>query len=91
VDPDVPRTVEAALYVDPETNRAILFAFQGNAPGLDATLRLRGLQPDRRYRIVLPDDFGPPQSLLGRDAIEEGLTLRFPRRGASAVIAIEPL
>jgi len=86
-----PHTAEAALYVDPQTDRAILFAFQGNDPRLEMTLPLRGLRPERRNRVILPATLGPPQTLLGRDAIEKGLELRFPNRGASAVIRIEPL
>jgi alpha-galactosidase len=86
-----PHTAEAALYVDSKTDRAILFAFQGNDPRLDITLPLRGLRPERRYRLVLPEAFGPTQTLLGRDAVDKGLQLRFPRRGASAIVQIEPL
>jgi alpha-galactosidase len=85
-----PRSVQAALYVDANSRKALLFAFQGGAPTLEATLRLRGLSPEPRYRLRMPPAFGPEQVLSGAELVEKGLPVRFPHRGASAVIEIEP-
>ncbi|MBN2217914.1 MAG: alpha-galactosidase [Pirellulales bacterium] len=89
-DPDAPRAAQAALYVDSGTQRAVLFAFQANDPRLEIGLRMRGLLPERSYRVVPPEAFGPARTYLGRDLIEKGLVVRFPNRGGSAVILIEP-
>jgi len=89
-NPEATRTVEAALYVDSETGRALLFAFQGGAADLDATLLLRSLHGGQRYRVLPPKLFGERRSYLGGDLMDKGLRLRFPHRGASAVISLEP-
>lgn len=86
--------MQAALYVDPGTSRAVLFAFQGGDPALAHTLPLRGLDPARRYRVTMP--VGPSGmiaqtgSLAGRELMTEGLTLTFPGMGAAALVEIEP-
>jgi alpha-galactosidase len=85
-----PLSVHAALYVDATSRKALLFAFQGGAPALEATFRLRGLPPDPRYRLQMPPAFGPEQVLAGTELVEKGLPVRFPHRGAAAVIEIEP-
>ncbi|HBO44869.1 MAG TPA: hypothetical protein DD670_13260 [Planctomycetaceae bacterium] len=87
-NPDAPKMMQAALYVDPETNRAVLFAYQANDPRLEATVRLKGLRPDRRYRVRGPENLELPESSAGHELIENGLKLRFPNRGASAVILL---
>ncbi len=89
-NPKSPSTVQAALYVDPQTRRAVLFAFQGGASRLETTLRLRGLCSEQKYRVLLPEALGGKQSFAGSDLIEKGLLLKFPHRGASVVICIEP-
>ena len=87
--------VQAALYVDPGTSRAALFAFQCGDPTLAHTLRLRGLDPARRYRVTMP--VGPKGmitqtgSVPGRELVTTGLAITFPGPGAAALVEIEPV
>ena len=67
-----------------------IITFQGGASSLETVLPLRGLQTDRTYRVSWPAAFGPALSLSGRELLEKGLPLRFPQRGASAAIAMDP-
>jgi alpha-galactosidase len=98
--------MQAALYHDPVSGRALLFAFQGGDPELQHTLRLRGLDPNRRYRVELPASFGrldlpgssaanrplPANRIVpGKDLIEQGLSITFPRSGAAAIVEFEPV
>ena len=78
------------LYVDAESHRAVLFAFQGGDRQLQTTLRLRGLEKGGRCQVRLPQGLGPERTVSGDDLIARGLTLQFPHRGTSAVIAIQP-
>jgi alpha-galactosidase len=90
VNAATPRSVEAALYLEPATRKALLFVFHGGASTLTTTLKLRGLPPDGKYRLRMPPAFGPEQVLAGKDLVENGLPVRFPHPGASAIIEIEP-
>ena len=89
-DMTAPGSIQASLYVDDSSGKAVLFAFQGGDRAMEATLKLRGLQPARSYRLLLPHNFGPPQNKSGKVLIDKGLTVKFPRPGSSAVIQIEP-
>ena len=91
--------MQAAVYVDAATGRALLFAFHGGDPQMKHVLRLRGLEPGRRYRIdALP---GPVRcelpgaaadgSVAGKALVEQGLSLTFPHSGAAAILQIEPV
>jgi alpha-galactosidase len=84
------RSTQAALYVDPKSGQALLFAFQGGDPALEAVLRLRSLMADRMYRVAWPAAFGAEQSVIGKKLLEKGLTVRFPHRGASVIVPIDP-
>ena len=89
-DVAAPASIQASLYVDDSSGKAVLFAFQGGDRAMEATLKLRGLQPARSFRLLLPHDFGPPRNKSGKELIDEGLVVKFPRPGSSAVIQIEP-
>ena len=84
------RSTQATLYVDPKSGQALLFAFQGGDPALQVVLRLRGLMADRMYRVEWLAAFGAEQSVSGKKLLEEGLTVRFPHRGASVIVPIDP-
>ena len=84
-----PRSIQAVQYVDVQADRSVLFAFQGGSSQTEAALALRGLRPGTTYRVTMPPGFGPDGVLRG-EALARGLTVRFPRRGAAAVIRIQP-
>jgi alpha-galactosidase len=90
IDALEPRSMQAALYADPESGKGMLFAFQGGDPSLDHTIKLRGLKPDRSYILRMPEGFGPERATSGSELLKEGLSLRFPRIGSSAIILIDP-
>jgi hypothetical protein len=67
----------------------VLCAFQGGAPETETALALCGLRPGTTYRVAMPPGFGPEAVLRG-EALARSLTVRFPHRGASAIIRIQP-
>jgi alpha-galactosidase len=79
---------QAALYVDERSGRALLFAFQGGADELKQSIRLRGLDSSRRYRIG-----GDVAAKIvdGSDLVDRGFGLSFAESGAALVITLEPL
>jgi alpha-galactosidase len=87
--------LQAALYAEPDSGRALLFAFQGGAAALTHTLPLRGLEPSRRYRLSVPVGHQgmvtQTEPVAGRELIERGLTITFPHPGAAALVELEPV
>jgi len=91
VDPEKPRTVEAAQYLDRENDRSLLFVFRAGDPGKGANFKLRGLKPDTTYRVSIPPGFGKDFTAKGKE-LAEGLSVTYPQHtGASAVIRIQPV
>jgi alpha-galactosidase len=86
--------MQAALYSDPASGRALLFAFQSGDPSLAQTIPLRGLDPSKTYRVTVP--VGHQGMLVkdglikGRELVDAGLGITFPHRGAAALVEIEP-
>jgi alpha-galactosidase len=92
--------IQAALYADATSGRSLLFAFHDGDPQLQHILRLRGLDPNRSYRLKEPlrsvrldlPGSRPANSIVpGKDLIEQGLTITFPHSGAAAIVELEPL
>jgi alpha-galactosidase len=99
--PQRANAMQAALYVDATTGRSLLFAFHGNDPKMQHTLRLRGLDPTQRYRLAMPigdsrlslptnTPIASNSTLTGKSLIEDGLTITFSRPGTAAVVEMEP-
>jgi alpha-galactosidase len=84
-----PRSIQAVQYVDVRADRSVIFAFQGGSSETEVAVAVRGLRPRTTYLVTMPRGFGPGGVLRG-DALARGLPVRFPHRGASAVIRIQP-
>lgn len=82
--------MQAALYVDESTGRALVFAFQGGDPKLSHQLRLRGLDVRKAYRIDGISKEASAQPVPGGKLVEEGLNLTFPKKGAALVLELTP-
>ena len=85
-----PASVQAALYMDPSSGKAVLFAFHAGAESLQCMLPLRGLKEYQTYDLIFPASFGPSKTFVGKDLVQTGLPIRFSHSGASAVIEINP-
>ncbi len=82
-----PRSMQACLYVTPNQEKAVLFAFHGGDPKMQHVLPLRGLGSDALYRVERPPSFGMDKVMEG-DELIQGFGITFPHRGASAVIRL---
>ena len=86
--PEKPNMVQAAQYMDGENGRAVVFVFQAGDPAMQVNLRLRGLKEKVSYRVKMPEGFGCERSAKGEELMTTGLQVKFPHRGASAVIEV---
>jgi hypothetical protein len=91
-------TMQAALYADAGSGRALLFAFQGGDASLKHVVCLRGLDAARSYRLSIPvgaqemvRQTDGNQIVAGRQLLEQGLTIDFPHQGAAALVELEPV
>ncbi len=77
-------------FHDPLTDRGALLAFRAAAALPGVQVRLRGLRPDRPYRLE-PADGGPVHETTGQTAMTEGISLTLPTVHQSALLWIQPL
>jgi alpha-galactosidase len=76
----------AFQFHDPSSGEGLVQAFCARAterPGL--RLKLRGLEPDRRYAVADWDDPGDPVAVPGKELLEQGLQV-FARRDKEAAV-----
>ena len=84
-----PHAFAAVFYLDPKTQRGVLYAFNGGDAQLKHQVRLRGLMPGRQYRLELPSEFGGSVEATGEKFEREGVRLDFQRSGQSLIAKLE--
>src|ERR1035441_2709862 len=91
---DGPRA--ALSYISPDRSRAVLFVYQLKANGADQLVKLRGLEPQRHYRLRevnlpggVPCQFAKQgQSVDGADLMGDGLLPPAQKEFDSSVIEL---
>ena len=78
----------AIQYVTPKTARSVLMAYRLAQGEAQRSFRLRGLEPQRTYRII--EDGKPRGSQTGEALMSSGLALELPAEWRAAVIELEP-
>jgi hypothetical protein len=71
-------------------NSAVLFAYRGESPLDRRVVRLRGLRPEKRYRITAQEDPRRPV-LTGERLIERGYDIRLPSMWSADIIRVDPV
>jgi alpha-galactosidase len=76
-------------YASPAKDRAVIFVFR--LPGGEAsrTLRLKGLDPSRTYRLAWEMSEVAETMISGRQAMEQGLTFNALGEGESALVTLK--
>ncbi|MGQ9698014.1 MAG: alpha-galactosidase [Armatimonadota bacterium] len=80
---------DAVQYFDPKTGRGVMFVFRGTTAQDRETLRLKGLRPERQYRLRFEDGTSPELTASGRELIEAGLKVTLPEAESSELVYIE--
>lgn len=90
-----PQSATAVQLVDTRDNKSIhslVYAFQSNDPELRKRLRLRELDPSKRYQISFPDEFGGDTVVAeGSDLLSSGLKIDFQTKGTAGIVEIRAL
>ena len=74
-------------YFSPTSKRGVIYAFRGSIP--DETHHrfvLRGLLPNKRYRLRFRDHSSPDQTVSGAELLQSGLLVRLPSPLSSELI-----
>jgi hypothetical protein len=83
-----PRQWEALEYHHPKLEAAVILCFRAQAPENMQTLRPRGLDANKRYRVTF-EDAGGSLTATGQVLAREGITVRLPEMNSSEIVWIE--
>jgi alpha-galactosidase len=77
-------------YLDPRRGRGVLYAFRGSTESEGQhTFLLRGVRPERQYRLRFQDHSAPDRSISGRELLGVGLTVILPLPRSSELIFLD--
>jgi alpha-galactosidase len=79
-------------YFDASTQRGALFAFHGSSQEPKARehiFLLRGLHPDRFYRLTFQDHSSADRTVSGRELMQKGLQISLPEPNSSELIFLQ--
>jgi alpha-galactosidase len=73
-----------------ESDRSVVFVYRQENPGEIETIRPRGLQAGRNYRVRFQDD---PRTYVatGRELAEDGIAVALPEEFYAEVVFIDPV
>ncbi|ARN57996.1 alpha-galactosidase [Sedimentisphaera salicampi] len=90
IDVNNPNSSVAVQFADKTNDKSMVFAYQGNAPEMKKTIRLRTLSPQKEYKVSMPESLGGKTlKIKGEKLLEEGLQLKFAEKGCSGIIQIK--
>lgn len=82
--------IDALQSYNPATDRSIVMVFRAEAAAESEVLRLRGLNPERRYGVTYEGGTGRSVTLFGAQLME-GYTVRMPGMWSTHLIYVEPV
>lgn len=88
-DPQAPQSFTALFYLDRKSQQGVIFAFASGSRELSHRIRLAGLDPEAKYQIDLPAEFGGPMLKSGRELMNDGFILNFARPGQSCIASLK--
>lgn len=79
-------------YFDPRRARGVVYSFRGSTQQESQhTFLLKGLLPNRQYRLHFHDHTASDETVSGRDLLDKGLTLTLSTPNSSELIFIEKI
>ena len=75
---------------DPSHGKGVIYAFRGSGTSQEEhTYQLRGLEPNKKYRLLFHDHSAPDRLVTGRDLTTRGVTVRLVSPNSSELVFIE--
>jgi alpha-galactosidase len=82
---------DGMFYWGPQLKKGILFIFRPQSDAASQTVRLKGLDPEKRYQVRSEDGSVGAADLSGRDLMDTGLETKLPAINSSDLIFIEEI
>lgn len=82
--------IDALQSYHPESDRSIVFIFRAEAAAAARTLKLRGLKPEKQYRVTYQDGDGTDATLSGAQLMK-GYTVKMPGMWSTHMIHVNPV
>jgi hypothetical protein len=77
-------------YFDPQRARGVVYSFRGSTQqDSQHTFPLKGLLPDRQYRLRFHDHTSADKTVSGRELLDNGLTITLPIPNSSELIFLD--
>ena len=76
-------------YYDPATAKGAVFVFKPDSPYYTRTIKLKGLDANRTYRLVFEDGTNPPVSKSGAELFSAGIDVTLKGKFVSEMIFFE--
>ena len=76
-------------YYDPQTGKGVVFIFKPDSPNETQTIKLRGLDAQRTYRLTFEDGSNPPIDKLGAELLNTGISVTLKGKFVSELVLFE--
>ncbi len=76
-------------YFDARAERGVVYAFRGTSAESQHAFLLKGLHPDRQYRLRFRDHTAPDRTVSGQELLEKGLPVALAAPNSSELIFLE--
>lgn len=80
---------DAMFYWSPSLRRGTLYAFHPNEPTPEKAIRLKGLNPGRKYRVWSEDGSVSTSIQTGQQLMRQGITVKLPKPYSSDLIFVQ--
>jgi alpha-galactosidase len=80
---------DGMFYWSPSLNRGTVYLFRPKAPEAEQVIRLKGLEPQKEYRVWCEDSSITPGTRTGKTLMSEGLTIKLPQEYSSDLIYLQ--
>jgi hypothetical protein len=78
-------------YYDPSNGKGVVFIFKPDSPNDLHTIKLKGLDADRTYRLTFEDGSNPDVSKSGAELISAGIDVTLKGKFVSELVFFEAL
>lgn len=80
---------DGLFYWSPALRKGTVYVFRPDSPADQQTVRLKGLEPQKRYQVWCEDGSLSPGTRSGQELMEGGVAVRLPERFSSDLLCLQ--
>ncbi|MHC4122853.1 MAG: alpha-galactosidase [Planctomycetota bacterium] len=81
-----PNGWDAFQYHLPSAGKGIVFVFRAECEDSEITVKLKGLEPNAKYKVDYEDGYGQTIISVGKDLMENGIKVKLPCKKSSELV-----